>query len=319
MTDRLHQLCRQSPFPKIPPPRCWGGSNDTPPHTQTHTVSHMDSQEGGGGALPRTWAPLYQAGLGLLHARPKPRPSTPSEATLSFWLAWNQRPMLRYLMKLSPEAPRQQPGVWQAWQRLLLPPADRQFIQTAPWKKLTVGVRLANWQAAGTACPICGLLETMQHALTACKYFSVVAHVASQCMGPATTDHGPETNPTIILWDQPELSLTTPLGITLWSVVRAAWSHRCMVKMNARVVRPSWDQFLTPWIKVLRGWEEHPTPTLPANEISLHTCPAVHEGPHSTPTTQGGGLQHTLPPKALCTRAQAGKKVRKCGGTCGAV
>ena len=39
--------------------------------------------------------------------------------------------------------------------------------------------------------------------------------------------------------------------------------------MNVRVVRPSWDQFLTLWIKVLWGWEEHPTPTLPAGEISL--------------------------------------------------
>ena len=163
--------------------------------------------------------------------------------------------MLRYLMKLSPEAPRQQPEVWQAWHKLLLPPADRQFIQTALalWKKLKAGVRLANWQPAGTACPICGLLETTQHALLACKYFFVAAHVAPQCMGSAPTEHGPETDPTIILWDRLELSLTTPLGITLWSAVRAAWSHRCMVKMNAHVVHPSWDQFLTLWIKVLRG------------------------------------------------------------------
>ena len=166
--------------------------------------------------------------------------------------------MLRYLMRLSPEAPGQPLEVWTAWPKLLLPPADRQFIHTALWKKLTVGVRLANWQPVGTTCPICGLLETTQHALTAYKYFSVAAHVASQCMGPATTDHGPEMDPTGILWDQPELSLTTPLGITLWSAFRAAWSHKCMVKMNKRILRPSWDQFLTLWIKVLRGWGNTP-------------------------------------------------------------
>ena len=42
-------------------------------------VAHVDCLEGGGGGatLPRTWAPLYQVGLGLLHARPKPKPSTP--------------------------------------------------------------------------------------------------------------------------------------------------------------------------------------------------------------------------------------------------
>ena len=203
----------------------------------------MDSQEGGGGGhpLPHVGAAI-SGGTGHAACPAKAKAlHPPPEATPSFWLVWNQRPMRRYLMKLSPEAPRQQPKVWQAWHKLLLPLADRQFIQTALWKKLTVGVRLAYWQPTGTACPICGLLQTTQHALTACKYFSVAALVASHCMGPAATNHGPEMDPTIILWDQPELSLTTPLGITLWSAVRAAWSYRCMVKMNARMVRPSWD------------------------------------------------------------------------------
>ena len=32
---------------------------------------------------------------------------------------------------------------------------------------------------------------------------------------------------------------------------------------------PSWDQFLALWVKVLRGWEERPSPTLPKEEITL--------------------------------------------------
>ena len=228
--------------------------------------------------------------------------------------------MLCYLMKLSPEAPRQQPEVWKAWQKLLPPPADRQFIRTVLWKKLTVGVRLANWQPAGTACPICGPPETTRHALTAYKYFCVAVHTASQCMGPATTDHGPETDPTTILWDQPELSLTTPLGITLWSAVWAAWSHRRMVKMNVRVVHPSWDQFLTLWMKVLRGWEEHPTPTLPAGEISLLVHAVQSMKDHTVLQQPRVAVSNTRsPPEALCTRAQTEKEIRKCGGTCGTV
>ena len=69
-----------------------------------------------------------------------------------------------------------------------------------------------------------------------------------------------------------KLSLTTPLGVTLWSAVRAAWSQRCMHKLHSRMGRPTWDQFLALWVKVLRGWEEHPTPTLPREEIT----PLVH-------------------------------------------
>ena len=105
--------------------------------------------------------------------------------------------------------------------------------------------------------------------MTGYKFFSVAAHVATQCMGPASTDHGPTTDPNVILWEQPELSLTTPLGVTLWSAVRAAWSQRCMHKHNGRMGHPTWDLFLTLWVRVLQGWEEHPTPTLPKEEITL--------------------------------------------------
>ena len=109
----------------------------------------------------------------------------------------------------------------------------------------------------------------MQHAVTGCKFFSVAAHVATQCVGPASIDHGPTTDPSVILWEQPELSLTTPLGVTLWSAVRAAWSQQCVHKHNGRMGRRTWDLFLTLWVKVLQGWEEHPTPTLPREEIAL--------------------------------------------------
>ena len=130
----------------------------------------------------------------------------------------------------------------------------------------TGGTRLTNWQPTGTTCPICRQLETMQHALTRYKFFTVAAHVA---MGPASTGHGPETDPTVIVWEQPELSLTTSLGITSWLAARAAWSQRCRHKLHSRMGRPTWAHFMAGWVKVLEGWEEHPTPTVPKDEIPL--------------------------------------------------
>ena len=233
------------------------------------TVAQLSGMEGGCSHLPRTWEPVYVAGLELLRARPRPRPSTPDEAKPTFWLNWNNRAMLRFLMAQTPEPPRQKPEVWKAWHKLLLPPPDRQFIQTALWKKLSVGVRLANWQPHETACPICGVQETSQHAVAGCRYVSVAAHIATQCLGPAATPEGPVSDPTDILWENPILSLTTPLGVTLWSIVRAAWSQRCMHKLNQHMGRPTWDQFQALWLKVLRGWEEHPSPILPTDEITL--------------------------------------------------
>ena len=155
----------------------------------------LEAREGGRGNLHRTRAPVYQAGVHLLRAHPKPRPSTPDESKPTFWLQWNCRVMLRYLMGLTPVEPHQKPGVWQAWTKLTPPPPppDIHFIQMALWQKLTVGVLLANWQPHGTACPICNQQETSQHAVSGCKYLPVAAHIAAQCMGPAMTENGPET------------------------------------------------------------------------------------------------------------------------------
>ena len=94
-----------------------------------------------------------------------------------------------------------------------------------------------------------------------------------------TTEAGPETDPTVILWEQLEISLTTLLGLTLWSVVRASWSQGCMHKQHCNRGRPTWDQFLALWVKVLRGWEEHPSPILPREEISrlIHALPSMND------------------------------------------
>ena len=88
-----------------------------------------------------------------------------------------------------------------------------------------------------------------------------------------------------------------------------------MVKMNASAVRPSWDQFLTMWIKVLRGWEEHPTPTLPAGEVSLlvHALQSMKD--HTVLQHPRVAVSNTRSPPKLYVPALK----RKCGGTCGAV
>ena len=150
-------------------------------------------------------------------------------------------------MGLTPEEPRQRPEVWHTSTKLLLPPADIRFIQTALCHNLTVGVRLANWQPHGTACPICGQQETSQH--TSLWRPTLLP----SAWDPPRLRREPQTDPTVLLWEQPEVSLTTPLGVTLWSAVRAAWSQRCMHKLHSNMGLATWDQFLVLWVKVLWG------------------------------------------------------------------
>ena len=56
-----------------------------------------------------------------------------------FWMEWNTRNKLRFLSSLTPEPPRQGAQVWKVWDKLIVPPEDKLFMQKALWKKLTVG------------------------------------------------------------------------------------------------------------------------------------------------------------------------------------
>ena len=83
-------------------------------------------------------------------------------------------------MRQEPPDPRQTPETWQAWTKLSIPPKHHSFIQTALWKKLPVGTRLANWLPQHTHCLVDGKPEDMRHALLECRFLppakSEVAH-----------------------------------------------------------------------------------------------------------------------------------------------
>ena len=122
-------------------------------------------------------------------------------------------------------------------------------------------------------------------------------------MGPASTDHGPETDPTVILWDQPDLSLppTHPPGSHVMVL-----SQRCMHKIHSCLGRPTWDRFLAVWVKVLQGWEEHPPhpDTAKGRDPPARACAAVHERQHGIATQQGCFLQYLLTPETVCPHTQ---------------
>ena len=100
------------------------------------------------------WCPMYYQSIcmGLHSSAPAPPPPLPS-ASLRHpppRLEGNFRANLRYIASLTLEPPRQGPQDWKALEKLDIP----------PWKKLALGVRLANWQPHGTRCPIDGHMES---------------------------------------------------------------------------------------------------------------------------------------------------------------
>ena len=86
------------------------------------------------------------------------------------------------------------------------------FIQTAPWLKLIVGTRLASCQPRGTVCPLDGHQETVRHATLHCKFLQAAFHIAKQCLGPVQPEDETVDDLEVILWEQPKLSVSTPLG-----------------------------------------------------------------------------------------------------------
>ena len=177
--------------------------------------------------------------------------------------------MPRYLMQLRPIPPRQTPKMWKEWTRVQLPDVDITFIQQALWRKLPVGTGLAGWQPQGTACPLDTQQETSQHALLHCRYLPVAYRLATQCMGPVPLDDGSIEDAGEILLSMPALSLSSPLGLVMWSAMCANWRIRCSHKFDPQPSPPHWSHFLRIWINTLEPWMDQPTPTLPHAEIKM--------------------------------------------------
>ena len=266
--------------------------------------------------LPRTWAPVYKDITPKLLTPPPPSDRAAaqpiSESSVTFWTEWNNRKMLRYLMQLRPEPPRQTPETWREWTRVQLPDEDITFIQQALWRKLPVGTRLAGWQPRGTAYPLDGQQETIEHAAVLCRFLLVAFRLATQCMGPVQLDEGSTEDPEEMLLSMPTLSLSSPLGLVLWSPVRASWCLRCALKFDPQPQPPHWKHFLRLWMATLEPWLEHPTPTLPHSEVMmlLHGLQQL-DGPDGVLDHPRANQPGSRPPPALHYPSR--KKSRKQG------
>ena len=143
------------------------------------------------------------------YVQPPPPSTKPEEGSPTFWMTWNKRQMVRYPMTPLPPAisgnvdPKVQ----------IAPPRDLVFILTALWKELTVGSRLASWEPSGTACALDGASETVQRATTQCKFLTAAFHIARQCIGPIKLEDDTVDDAETILWEQPALSVSSPLGL----------------------------------------------------------------------------------------------------------
>ena len=232
--------------------------------------------------LPPTWAPRYKSQLG--QAWPRPQMTPPQETSAIFWGGWNTKAMLRYLMLPEPPDPRQTPETWQAWATLSIPPKHHSFMQTALWKKLPVGTRLAYWLPQHTHCLVEGKPEDMRHVLLECRFLPPAYHIAVQCMGPAIFEDTTETDPEALLWDMPNLSLQSPLGLIMWTAVMASWNLRNAVKFRDTPRHGTFSSHSgCAYLRVGTSTQPPPSPRLRCGTCTKRSHPSRKQETCSTP------------------------------------
>mmetsp|Transcript_24458 Transcript_24458/g.38677 ORF Transcript_24458/g.38677 Transcript_24458/m.38677 type:complete len:262 (+) Transcript_24458:408-1193(+) len=94
-------------------------------------------------------------------------------------------------------------------------------------------------------CPICHVLETVDHALSGCRFHALALNLLDQPWAPTAQGNALHTARSLPVG----LSLATPIGVRLWIARASHWSLRCALRQNLSV--PSFDTFLTKWITLL--------------------------------------------------------------------
>ena len=91
----------------------------------------------------------------------------------SVWLAaWGKSNLLARLAANPHTESRQSLRMWGLFWRARIFPSLHDFVYHALWRKPRVVERLSSW-TQNSSCPLCGLVETLDHALGSCLFHKV--------------------------------------------------------------------------------------------------------------------------------------------------
>ena len=168
-----------------------------------------------------TWREVYTSSIKQFRQLMPTEWSIPSVLVGS----WGKSASLQKLSPM-PYVPQRQPSsVLKSFWASRLPPFLKDFAYQALWAKLKVGDRLQNWTKFPW-CPICANLETVEHALSHCRFHAMAADTIDYCWGPLYVEgvrHAVRALPL-------KHSFSRPRRIAKWSAQAAHWSLRKQVK-----------------------------------------------------------------------------------------
>ena len=227
------------------------------------TVHDLRSQRTFPGCLPPTWAPRYRVPLAPSRVA--------GEFTLGMLSHWGTTSTLRVLMSLSTVEERVPEEAWGHFNSLRVSGRIRDFLRSALWKKLPVGSWISAWVPHAASCPLCGGLETHQHATTQCPHLLVASRLISQLL-PRPDVPGVTPSPAELLQNHVTLSLSSAAGLLFWSAVSVHWAIRCAVSLRGSARVPE-RVFLIKRYQSLRAWSGVSRRHLPEAELVLFENP----------------------------------------------
>ena len=140
---------------------------------------------------------------------------------------WVCPPMNEFLSYPYDFQPRQDPKVWQEYNRCALPSQLKDFIHQALWAELPVGERHASWKPLEVTCPLDGLIETSTHALFLCRFVDTALQHVVNCF-PNSTE-GPQGLKQLLDKNLAE-SFRFPNGVLAWIAIYANWRTKNIAK-----------------------------------------------------------------------------------------
>ena len=138
------------------------------------TPTHLRSLDNVPGCVPPTWEPRYWTELAPA--------SFAGEFTQELVSDWGTTSTLRVLMTAASVQERVPEEMLGYFNSLRLQGPVQDFLRSALWRKLPVDDRIAVWVRNARCCPLCGGVETHDHAVSACPNLRLMPALISQLL-----------------------------------------------------------------------------------------------------------------------------------------
>ena len=158
--------------------------------------------------------------------------------------------------------------------------------------------RLASWRPGAVHCPLDREIETMEHAMTTCRFLPFAFDTIPKCFLQADVDGATVSDVKTLPSNYLDSTFEFSAGIMAWLAITVNWGCRCQATTKV----PTWHQFVRIWIPSVKRWTALPHPTITRNDLAqfadalislLDEAKLLHPNLHPTAPTPIAPTSHS--------------------------